>query len=364
MVHALIDLPFLLLFVGLANLPISTSLVSVPLISSTSWALNNSVPTATTWSRPQLGLQQPPSQLGLQQPMPGVLSTAVSNTYLSGPHAYTTPGATVQPWQVPPSASGFSLSPASQPFPQKLVDKVRSGQFVEMRDLLADNMALMQQVEAFSSHCTVPALPGVLKPRLREVSSLASWMYCFLAYVAMRAPDQETRNFLAYARLLIREAGRHGGSAWIDYDRVFRQQAALDHTLQWNTLHPGIQAATLIGRGGSRAALCTLCREPDHPAEQCALTYLQQPVAQVTTPTATRSRPRFRQRPVVICKSFNRGQCIRPETCNYEHECTECHSKEHGARDCPNPCLDPSGHNTGQRKPGGRNPGRSQPSRP
>ena len=33
---------------------------------------------------------------------------------------------------------------------------------------------------------------------------------------------------LAYARLLVREAQRHGGRGWLDYDRIFHQQAALD----------------------------------------------------------------------------------------------------------------------------------------
>ena len=40
---------------------------------------------------------------------------------------------------------------------------------------------------------------------------------------------------LAYAHLKVREAQRHGGSGWLDYDRVFRQQEALDPSLRWNT---------------------------------------------------------------------------------------------------------------------------------
>ena len=47
------------------------------------------------------------------------------------------------------AVTGFSLSPATEPFPQKLVDKVRSGQFVEMRDMLTDNIALKRQMEFY-----------------------------------------------------------------------------------------------------------------------------------------------------------------------------------------------------------------------
>ena len=60
---------------------------------------------------------------------------------------------------------GLSLSPATAPFPQKLVDKVRSGQFVDMRVLLTDNVSLLQQLQIFGGQYSVPSLPGMLKPR-------------------------------------------------------------------------------------------------------------------------------------------------------------------------------------------------------
>ena len=122
-------------------------------------------------------------------------------------------------------AAGLALSPGSEPFPQRLVDKIRSGQFMDMRDLLSDNIALLDRLDVLGGQPSL-ALPGALKPRLREVSSLPTWIYCFLAYVAIRAPDLQTQHMLAYARLVIREAQRHGGTAWLDYDRVFRQQTA------------------------------------------------------------------------------------------------------------------------------------------
>ena len=80
----------------------------------------------------------------------------------------------------------------------------------------------------------------------REVSSLASWLYCLLAYMALRWPDKGTRDRLVYACLIIREAQCHGGQGWLAYDRVFRQHAALDPSIQWNVLHPAIQVSTLF----------------------------------------------------------------------------------------------------------------------
>ena len=122
----------------------------------------------------------------------------------------------------------------------------------------------------------LPALPGSLRPRLRDITSLSSWMYCFLVYVAIRSQDPATQHMLAYGQLIIREALRHSGKGWLDYDRVFRKQAALDSSMRWNTLNTGIQASTLVDQTGGVSTFCTLRREVDHNTSQCALTYLQQ----------------------------------------------------------------------------------------
>ena len=74
---------------------------------------------------------------------------------------------------------GLSLSPATSPFPQKLVDRARSGQFVDMRDLLTDNVSLIQQLDTFGGNHAIPSLPGMLRPRLREVTSLPSWITAY-----------------------------------------------------------------------------------------------------------------------------------------------------------------------------------------
>ena len=250
--------------------------------------------------------------------------------------AQSVTGAASVPSILPPT--GVSLSPATEPFPQKLVDKIRSGQYVPMRDLLTDNISLLQQLESFGGH-NYCALPGALKPRFREVTALPSWLYCYLAYVAIRSSEPATQDMLAYARLLIRESQRHGGTGWLEYDKVFRQQAALDNTLQWNTLHPGIQASTLMGKVSGPTSFCSLCRGTDHTAVQCALVYFQNPA---NLPHATMTEPFQRSRPlprrypeslVGICVSWNKGRCSFPNVCKFRHVCATCH-KPHMAKDC------------------------------
>lgn len=241
------------------------------------------------------------------------------------------------------SMPGLILSPACDPFPRTLVNRVQSGHFVEMRDLLADNIALVSQLS--SLHGTVPLpLTTVQRTRLREVPSLVSWMYCFAAYVAIRTPDTLTRQMLAYARLIIREALRHGGGGWAEYDRVFRRQISINPALSWNILEPSLQAATILGQRTSEGMLCTLCQECDHSANQCALAPLQQqlqtlPVAVSSAAPAAIYRPPKRPETLQrICVSWNKGTCARPQ-CSFRHICATCR-KAHKARECPDTPAD------------------------
>ena len=90
------------------------SLVTIPLVAGPS----------VRWSRPS------PTQFNV------VPSTLVSQ-----------PGTGLHIRLDTPTYCGLSLSPAMEPFPRKLVEKVRSGQFVEMRVLLHDNISLLGQLE-------------------------------------------------------------------------------------------------------------------------------------------------------------------------------------------------------------------------
>ena len=110
---------------------------------------------------------------------------------------------------------------------------------MDMRELLTNNISLLQQLDAFGG-LLPPTVLGTGRPKLREVSMLSTWVYCFLAYVGLRSPDPHTRQMMAYRRLIIHEAQDCGGRGWLDYDRIFWQQAALDQTLPWNCVHPNI----------------------------------------------------------------------------------------------------------------------------
>ena len=204
--------------------------------------------------------------------------------------------------------------------------------------MLTDNISLLQQLDSFGGPLP-PVFPGTLRPRLREVSIPPTWMYCFFAYIALQSPDVHTQQMLAYARLIIREAQRHGGRSWLDYNHIFRQQAGLDRSLPWNCVHPSIQASTLLSRPSGSSAFCSLCREPDHTADSCALTYLDPNQGHPHSPRLALStaqpavKPRISLQRHTICNSWNRGACIFPSSCIFQHICATCH-QHHRARDC------------------------------
>ena len=256
------------------------------------------------------------------------------------------------------------LSSALPPISAKLAQKIRSQQYVAMKELLSDNMALHSQLEDFPAQTALAACPH----RLREIESPLSCFFCFLAYIAVRTSGKETRDMLTYARLVIREAQCHGGAGWLEYDKWFRQQqAALATPQPWNELNASLHAATVMSLRAGDKKPCRLCREPDHTDSQCALASLQFPQPQQHQPSSSSSPPASRRvaRPETlerICSSWNKGRCAFPGTCRFRHVCASCKRKGHRARDCDetpadspykttpqHPLADKAGQDTPQR---------------
>ena len=164
------------------------------------------------------------------------------------------------------------------------------------------------------------------------MTSLPSWICAFLTYLAIQTTDPLTRDQLTYVRLVIREYLRHSGQGWLEYDRLFRQQAALDRTLQWNAIQPALQATTILEQRVGGGVTCTICHECDHTASQCAMAYVQQPLVSAAR-HQTCLMLRRSGRPTPICISWNDGSCSFPGTCTFHHICSNC-NHPHRAKDC------------------------------
>ena len=104
----------------------------------------------------------------------------------------------------------LSLSVSTQPIPARVIQQIRAGRYVEMRDLLGDNVAVRRHFEDVQRAMGFQVLPVLSRPRVREITSLPSWICRFLMFLAVGTTVLVTRERLAYAILVVREGMRHG----------------------------------------------------------------------------------------------------------------------------------------------------------
>ena len=282
----------------------------------------------------------------------------------------------------PTAAQPLVLASSYPPVPARLVDKIKSGKYVDMKEMLSDNISLLRSLEAL--HPAMHAglnLAAPTKPRLRDVGDILTWAYCFMGYISIRTPDQATRDMLTYARLLIREARKHGGDGWKAYDTVFRENAAITPLTEWTKIEGSLHATTFVANRSGEGIFCRFCSESDHTAEDCAVGVLKQGLGKKTADTTPRvsvgraeeSRPGkwtgkgkfpmvqrstpysepYKGTPGHICHSWNHSRCIFPNRCRLQHICASCFTraglqKEHPAKECPDAPL------TGERPLGGQ----------
>ena len=254
------------------------------------------------------------------------------------------------------------ILPALPPIPAKLVNKILSGTFVEMRELLSDNLMLRRQMEIqdeFSSS------PHTVKPPLREVQSVTSWVCCMASYLAVLASaDQLKPEHLAYLRLVVTEATKYKGEGWRTYDATFRQNMAAGAPgLSWSNIDAGLHAISFQAARGPPLC-CPMCSESDHAPQDCALqaTSSVRPRAFQSRPPRSfgaLSRPAagLRQPYSQTCFSWNNGECARfPSPCRYEHIGSRCARggarRPHKAVDCRSPLSGATAGHHGVADPG------------
>ena len=160
-----------------------------------------------------------------------------------------------------------------------------------MRDLFGDNIALTQHFESAASYFPT-VFPSSEWPRLLEVSSLSSWVYCFLTYLAVLVQDQTIRDCLVYTRLIVREAGLAG------LRQSFQAAGSVRPIITLGSLHSNLMASTVFSQHSGTGSCCGLCQGCDRSPSDCAMTFLRHPVRQGPPSRSTQ-----------ICLSLNDGHC-------------------------------------------------------
>ena len=273
--------------------------------------------------------------LDLAAPLPGILSSSGA-TPGSGPTTAPLPDHSpawlAELLGVAPTLSTppLVLASALPPIPGKAVEKILKGQFMDFKELLMDNVALMSQLQELGAGA---ASAVGSRSHLRDVSDPVTWVYCFLSFVAVLCPDSRTRELLAYGQIIIQLARSHRGTGWLVYDRRFCQQVAAGTPLSWAKINPSFLTATVLGSAPAPSGRnCQLCLSWDHGRADCALASL--------APQSTKGRRApVRQRPYSLpgeyCCRFNACSCPNTsESCRFLHACSSGAKAGHPASDC------------------------------
>ena len=168
------------------------------------------------------------------------------------------------------STPPFILGDGLAPIPSAVVKKIQALEFVDFSELMPDNRELLRRADQTATDGKTSA-----KAPLRRVTSITSWAQCFMVYAAILLSKfpHKVVEVMAYGKMIIREAGRHGGEGWKVYDTLFRQMVAADKTTPWSKLNPTLYATTFLSMRDphGQGAQCPICMESDHREADCAL---------------------------------------------------------------------------------------------
>ena len=136
----------------------------------------------------------------------------------------------------------FSLGPGRAPISAKLVTQILSHKFIELSELIPENLDDPQaEMTTFSIESST-IVPKVISRKKQEVSDILTRVKCFNSYTAVMSTFFPTRarDLLAYMALIIRTAKRFGGMSWLNYDRAFRREAAASNMQDWSLMKPNL----------------------------------------------------------------------------------------------------------------------------
>ena len=194
-----------------------------------------------------------------------------------------------------------------------------------MKEFLADNVALTQRLEELQPSpggAPSPWLTRASTARMREINSPSQWALCWLMFASIQCRDPKLWGILAHGCIVLQLAQRHSGTGWLEYDRIFRHQAASDPSIPWNVLNPSLMAMTVLATSptGPSNTICPHCQAADHRREDCALLSVdpfldtaRQPGSSRPPPTIQTRPPKPRYTPYGTpganepCRRYNRG---------------------------------------------------------
>lgn len=205
----------------------------------------------------------------------------------------------------------FSLGPGHTPIPPKIVGEIVAGKYIDLADLLAENLDATRKVPHTFILAGDQMIQSTTAPRKqKEIVDIVTWVECFVSYMSVVTAynPARSRDLLLYLSLILRTSRRFGGNAWRNYDKAFRQDAAATGLTNWGEMHTALYNYHTAG---------------------------------ATTSHQYQNESRFRATEArgsttsaQICYSWNKGRCIsRGDTCQFSHVCQWC-SQFHRGTQC------------------------------
>ena len=213
-----------------------------------------------------------------------------------------------------PTTSSHSkvLGAGLPPVPAKLVSKIESGAFIEMADLLPEQLGTYGYDEESKTRTKKPSVTNILE-----------WLQCFAVYVAVRGQKQpdRIRDFMGYQALIIDAYMEYKSDCWMGYDRRFRQIAASQPGRSWASIDPTLWNLAFAGQ--AKTTRCMHCFSLSHRSDNCELSSKSKPqLGHSDRPQPTGQGTRHK----LICFQWNENAsttCPYPN-CRFQHICYIC----------------------------------------
>ena len=121
----------------------------------------------------------------------------------------------------------FIVGPGFSPVPYKLVSQIVSGKFVDLAELLSDNLKDAESEPQLLFDGRI-VLTSTNKRQKTKIADITAWSEAFSIFTLILVSHylSRWRDLTLYKLLILRTYRQFQGNAWLTYDRVFREHAA------------------------------------------------------------------------------------------------------------------------------------------
>jgi len=150
------------------------------------------------------------------------------------------------------------------PVPQKIVEQIHKGEYIEMCELLPEFWMAPREGEESATQRTAKSRGR------RQTQDIHVWLQCFAVYVAVMSArwPKQVPEMMAYMMHIIRTSQEYEGLSWFIYDEAYRRQAAATKHVEWSKINPSIFTVCFTGKA-KRGQRCEWCLSLTHSSVEC-----------------------------------------------------------------------------------------------